>query len=244
MSNFVNYLTKTFYSGRTGWKNGSEEFHELLREYICPNQATVLEVGAGPTNMSSNFVGDVSLSLDGIDIDARVTENKALRRAYLYDGLKFPLSMPDAEYDVVFCDYVLEHVEFPELVFTEIRRVLKPGGYFIFRTPNLAHYVSLIARSTPHSFHLLVAHRSRGRSVEELEPYPTFFRCNTRGAVKKVASKASFAVVNIDFVEKEPSYLQFNAIAFLFGVFYERLVNSIRFLKIFRANIFCVLRAS
>ncbi len=45
------------------------------------------------------------------------------------------LPFPDAVFDRVECDAVLEHVRHPEQVMNEIRRVLAPGGYAHLVTP-------------------------------------------------------------------------------------------------------------
>jgi SAM-dependent methyltransferase len=45
------------------------------------------------------------------------------------------LSFPDETFDLVITQDVLEHVESPEKAFSEIKRVLKPGGYHIFTVP-------------------------------------------------------------------------------------------------------------
>lgn len=45
------------------------------------------------------------------------------------------LSFPDETFDLVITQDVLEHVACPEKAFSEIHRVLKPGGYHIFTVP-------------------------------------------------------------------------------------------------------------
>ena len=41
----------------------------------------------------------------------------------------------DNTFDIVFCNHVLEHVDNDILAMTEIRRVLKPGGWAILQVP-------------------------------------------------------------------------------------------------------------
>jgi len=45
------------------------------------------------------------------------------------------LSFPEETFDLVITQDVLEHVTYPEKAFSEINRVLKPGGYHIFTIP-------------------------------------------------------------------------------------------------------------
>jgi SAM-dependent methyltransferase len=47
------------------------------------------------------------------------------------------LGLPDQSVDVVICNQVYEHVDDPQRLISEIRRVLRPGGYCYFAGPNL-----------------------------------------------------------------------------------------------------------
>lgn len=50
------------------------------------------------------------------------------------------LSYADNSFDIVYSSNVLEHVQSPEKVFSEVIRVLKPGGYLFFVIPNYASW--------------------------------------------------------------------------------------------------------
>jgi SAM-dependent methyltransferase len=49
-----------------------------------------------------------------------------------------PLPFEDAGFDLVFMTEVLEHLFYPDRALAEINRILRPGGYLLLSTPNLA----------------------------------------------------------------------------------------------------------
>lgn len=216
--------------------NGTIVFYRWLREYAAPNSRT-LNLGAGPTpdQPVRSLKGEVA-EVVGADIDPVVLENAELDHAVLIKNGMIPLE--NASFDLVYSDYVLEHVEKPEEFLAEVFRLLKPGGNFFFRTPNIFHYVSLVTVGTPHSFHELIANRIRGLPKDAHEPYPTFHRMNSRLRLNRLALEAGFKEIELRMIECNPSYLEFHAVPFLIGVAYERFVNSHKAFSELRANIF------
>lgn len=210
------------------------QFFTMIRAGCGPS-SRVLNLGAGPTtgNAVCLHKGEVE-ELVGADIDPAVLGNTEIDRAIV---ITEKLPFPDDHFDLAFSDCVVEHVEKPAEFLAEVYRVLKPGASYYFRTPNIFHYVALIARATPHWFHELVANRARGLTDEESHAYPTFYRLNSRRKVRRVAAAAGFSSIEITMVEGHPSYLVFHKVPFLAGVAYERLVNSTERLSEVRANI-------
>lgn len=45
------------------------------------------------------------------------------------------LTFPDNYFDIIFCSHVLEHVENDHAAMSELRRVLRPGGFAILQAP-------------------------------------------------------------------------------------------------------------
>jgi SAM-dependent methyltransferase len=229
-----------FYRSRPGWRDGTTEFHGVCRENATPG-AKILEVGAGPTNPTSAFLASLG-ELYGIDVSQEVNGNEHLSKSAVIERGRFPL--PDEAFDLVVSNYVVEHVADPGEHLAEIRRVLKPGCRYVFRTPNLFHYVAIVSRFTPHRFHTLAANRLRAFDPDQHEPWPTVYAMNTPAAVRRHARGASFDVERLDLVEKEPSYGMYARGLFLTFMAYERLVNASSRLSPLRANMFVVLRKS
>ncbi|MFQ5612350.1 MAG: class I SAM-dependent methyltransferase [Anaerolineae bacterium] len=238
MSWQADYIHK-YYERLPGWKDLQAQWHELLKMHVPPN-ARVLEVGAGPFNDTSQYLAELSGHLVGLDIDPDVRENPCLDEVHVYDGGKFPF--PDGHFDVVVSRWVNEHLEDPEAHCAEINRVLAPGGKYIFRTPNLYHYSAFIASITPHWFHLLVANRLRNYSSAHHDPYPTYYRFNTRRRCHSLLNRQSFEVEALDVKETFPVYGQASRLMFYLFMAYERVVNATSWLEGFRYTIDCVAR--
>jgi SAM-dependent methyltransferase len=227
-----------YYSPERGFVNGTSEFHSLCAS-VCPRGGSLLEIGAGPSNPTSRHLATLG-TLHGLDPDPDVEHNDALASAKVLTGDRFPYD--DATFDVCISNYVCEHVADPKGHLEEVRRVLKPGGAYVFRTPNLYHYVSGVAALTPHWFHELVANPLRNMKRDSHAPYPTFHRMNSRKRIMQLAQEVGMEVEQIKLVEKEPSYgMSFRVLFFTF-LAYERVVNATEKLADLRANLFVVCR--
>jgi SAM-dependent methyltransferase len=232
------YLQR-FYDRDRGWVDGTTEFYDLCAATILSG-SRILEVGAGPSNKTSRFMSGLG-ELHGIDLDPAVTHNDALASAAVLTDDTFPYDT--ASFDACVSSFVVEHVAAPHLHLQQIHRVLKPGAPYIFRTPNLRHFVYLIASLTPHAFHLAVANRLRNLPLEAHDPYPTVYAMNSSGKIRGLATSAGFSVELLRLIEKEPSYgLASRALFFPFMA-YERTVNATDRLADFRSMILSVLRA-
>jgi SAM-dependent methyltransferase len=227
-----------FYDARTGWVDGTTEFHRLCRS-VAPREAKILEIGAGPDNVTSRFLATLG-ELHGVDPDPAVLQNPSLASASILRAGR--LVHDDATFDVCVSNYVLEHVEDAATHFREVARVLKPGGAYCFRTPNRYHYVTAVARLTPHWFHVLVANRLRNLPAEQGDPYPTYYAANTEGRLRGLAEEAGLQIERLRLIEKEPSYGMSSRALFLAFMAYERLVNASELTASLRVNILGVMR--
>ena len=227
-----------YYHSRPGWINGTERFQALLSAHLAPGGA-ILEIGAGPSNPTTRFLATIG-KVTGIDPDPLVETNDACAQVIVNDARRIPAN--DESFDSVVSNYVLEHVEDPASMSAECWRVLRPGGVLAFRTPNLWHYVSLIARLTPQSFHERVALKAQNASEDAHDPYPTFHRMNTRSDCRRFLEQAGFEILVLDCIEAEPLYALFSRFAFYPMMVWERILNSTDLLQSLRANLFCVAR--
>jgi ubiquinone/menaquinone biosynthesis C-methylase UbiE len=131
--------------------------------------------------------------LIGIDVDAAITQHPLLKgKAFaLADDLPFQSST----FDIVTANMVMEHVLDPARVLREVQRVLKPGGLFIFHTPNYAYYPMFIASLVPQQIKLRIIWYIERR--RETDVFPTVYRINTGRTIKKIAAKTGFTVAEL-----------------------------------------------
>ncbi|MCR9090163.1 MAG: methyltransferase domain-containing protein [Algiphilus sp.] len=191
--------------------DGTIEFYLRLGELVHSNHI-VVDVGAGRgmihTDRSQsiharlmNFKGRCRKVI-GVDIDPAVYQNTSLNEAHLFDGERLPLE--DESADVIFSDWVLEHVEHPSRFVSEIQRVLKPGGWFCARTPNLWGYIGIATNAVPNTLHtkvLKVAQPERKR----IDVFPTFYRMNSERRLRNVFPKESWQLIAYR-IFSEPAY--------------------------------------
>ncbi|AGY91709.1 3-demethylubiquinone-9 3-methyltransferase [Spiribacter curvatus] len=122
---------KNLVPGRLSWMD---------RQFDWAGQ-TVLDLGCAGGFMAE-ALADRGARVTGIDpateaIEAARAHARGNNRAIDYDvGVGESLPYSDARYDAVVCVDVLEHVQDLGQVLSEVHRVLKPGGRFLFDTIN------------------------------------------------------------------------------------------------------------
>jgi SAM-dependent methyltransferase len=217
MKRITEWLDKTFYPNLSyNWSDIA--FRNIILDRLSP-EVQILDLGAGAGIIPEANFKDLA-HVCGLDPDPRVVNNPYLHEAKIGFGDVIPYS--DGQFDVVIANNVLEHLEDPLKVFREVSRVLRPGGYFIAKTPNRHHYVPLIARLTPTAFHRFYG-TLIGRGKEDT--FPTVYRANSSHQLQELAKLAGMQVKAITLIESRPEYLRINPATYLLGIVYERLVN-------------------
>jgi SAM-dependent methyltransferase len=141
---------------------------------------------------------------------------------------------------VVASAWVLEHLEHPGLVFAEVRRVLRPGGRFVFLTPNAWNYNVWLIRAVPNRWHGALTRRLYGRMPGDT--YPVRYRANTAKMLLRLLLAAGFDDAHFAF-NGDPSYIAFNRALFELASALERVMDAPR-LQHGRVHILGVARRS
>jgi len=211
-------------------------FLSRLGRVVSPAD-TVLDLGAGAGSLNPYALRGRVAKVIGVDRDPRVGTNPLLDRGLQADITGLPFR--DGVFDVVFSIYVLEHVGDPQPLLSEIARVLRPGGRCAILTPNIYHYVTMVARATPTWFHKWINER-RGRAADDT--FPTRYLLNSRRALTRGFADAGFVAESLETIEVQPNYLDATPVTYAAGIGFERLVNATEWLAPFRVNLIGIFR--
>lgn len=125
--------------------NASAQYQELMRCYrnalasYAGKQHRVLDLGAGKLVFRS-FLRHYTAHYESLDFAKTHPDVD-------YIGTASRTGRPDASYDLIFCNQVLEHVPDPLDSFHEMYRILRPGGVVILSVPFLMYL-----HNEPHDF--------------------------------------------------------------------------------------------
>jgi SAM-dependent methyltransferase len=140
-----------------GYVDGSIELEHVHRYcFALPFAASrrVLDVACGE-GYGSDLLGQVAETVVGLDIDGASIDRA--RQRYSRHNLSFKacsateIPFEDHSFDVIVSFETVEHLRDQNAFWSEVKRVMRPGGIFLLSSPNRSVYGS--QRSTPNPFH-------------------------------------------------------------------------------------------
>jgi SAM-dependent methyltransferase len=174
----------------------------------------------------------------GMDYDLdSLRRHRTLRNVLRGDVSHLPF--PDATFDLVTANMVVEHLADPAEQFREIARVLRPGGAFLFHTPNAQSYPVRVSRLLPDGVKKRLARVLEDRHAEDV--FPTHYRANTEVQVRDIARRTGLAVESIHYTASTPVTAVVPPIA-LFELLWLRMLLRRPGMAKYRQTLICVLR--
>ncbi len=200
----------------------------------------VLDIGAGRgaqvLNAESEFRSNLLTirgkvaHVAGVDIDPIVLENPLLDEAKVID-YKSPIPFPDQSFDLIFADWVLEHVDNPEDFEQNIYRLLKPGGWFCARTPNRFGITGIATNIIPNKLHTrFLSFLQPKRPAQDV--FPTSYKLNTKRRIKRHFSRKKWE--NYSYISNaEPPYMSVSKIMMALVLIYWRIMPNFLYTNLF-----------
>jgi len=164
---------------------------ELVREQL-PATA-FLDAGCGDGRYLAALAGELPVRRAGIDISERILETARTRTdAELRQANLESIPFGDAEFDLVLCSQVIEHVLDAPAAVRELARVLRPAGVLVISTDNAHNTVSKVLNAPRNGLVRLLGLRGRrGRVESPATPY-------TRESFRALVESAGLEVEHLE----------------------------------------------
>jgi SAM-dependent methyltransferase len=188
------------------WVDSVTRYRAMIGRVAQPG-ARILDLGCGRNGLhGDDLTCAPHTTVVGVDPDRdALARNIVVAHRVVGSGEDLPFAA--SSFDVVASAWVLEHLDHPGLVFSEVRRVLVQGGRFVFLTPNAWNYNAWMIRAIPHRWHATLTRRLYGRG--EGDAYPVRYRANSRASLHRLLHAAGFARTRLTY-NGDPSYVAFN----------------------------------
>lgn len=179
---------------RFGYFNPDDHYETTVASLVGEDTEW-LDVGCGREIFPSNKklarrLSGTARRLVGVDPDVTLEENP-----YVHERVRALMDdyRPDHPFDLVTLRMVAEHVVDPDALITALDHALKPGGRAVIYTVHRYSPIPLLTTLTPMRLrHLLKRWLWR---TEEKDTFPTAFRMNTRGRLRRDFARHGFEEV-------------------------------------------------
>jgi SAM-dependent methyltransferase len=123
-------------AGERPWREltARERLDDLMRFRA---EGRFLEIGCSTGEMLE--AASSSFTVTGVEADERTSRAAATRGLDVFNGSLCDARFPEGHFDVAAMYHVIEHVPSPRRELLELRRIIKPGGWLVLETPNIAN---------------------------------------------------------------------------------------------------------
>lgn len=217
-------------------------YAETLGRYVRPGTEW-LDVGCGhrllPRQMEDEEARLLSSCRTVMGVDSFLPSLRSHHRLALKAQADIrQLPIRENSFSLLTANMVVEHLDQPAQQFTELRRVLKPGGVFLFRTPNVWGYMTILARMVPEFLKARVIYFLQQRKEEDV--FPTHYRANSLRAIERIARQSGFEIVECRSIVSDCGFVMIPPLAILELLWLRVLMT--RPFRPFRTNFIFALR--
>jgi ubiquinone/menaquinone biosynthesis C-methylase UbiE len=203
-----NALRSRYKERHPDWQPATVVYEETIRRLLAPGMR-VLDLGCGRGGVLEQLGEAVTYPI-GLDPDFASLRAHRMLHLPRAVGLASALPFTTASFDLVVCSWVLEHIADPARAFSEIRRILKPGGRFVFLSPNAANTLATMIRLLRPLQEVLV------RSLyarHEIDTFPPVYRANTHRTLTRLMANVGLQLEALYHIQ-DPTYLAFTPLLY------------------------------
>ncbi len=123
------------------------EFPNMLKLVGDVTNKKILDLGCGFGDHAKSYSDNKASSIIGLDNASKIIEiakkRNILNSKFILHDLNSKISLESESFDIVVSSLTIHYVKNFELLISEVRRLLKPNGIFIFSTGN-STYISML----------------------------------------------------------------------------------------------------
>ena len=212
-----NELRERYRGLRPGWRPATEVFANLVRKRLTAG-SHVLDIGCGRGGLVEQLDHPLN-QMVGVDPDWQSLSEHRLELPRVV-ALTESLPLAADQFDLVYASWVLEHVGDPLADLANIKRVLKPGGSFVFITPNSRHPLIGLNRIIGRLGRVQTALVSRLYDRAADDTFPTYYRANNERQLRQLAHSTGLTLEQFQAIA-DPTYLAFTPALFKAAVWAE-----------------------
>ncbi len=216
-------------------------YEDVLKLHIKPGLKW-LDLGCGQhilppwRRKEENKLTENCKMVAGIDYNIHsLVNHKTISRLIQGDIAHLPLK--GNSFDLATANMVAEHLENPEVSFREIQRILRPGGTFIFHTPNVLGYTAILLMIVPKA---LKPKMVQFFQADEEGDFVTYYKANSIKKIHSLAQTTGFRVVKTRLLASSAVFGIIPPLALL-EIMWIRITMT-RLFKPFRTNIMVILQ--
>lgn len=225
-----------------GLRSTQYDYRDALLRYLERGSGW-LDVGCGHA-IFPDWVGDSARAavaragcVVGIEYDIDSLRQHALIRNRVVGDIERAPFRPDS-FDVVTANMVIEHIQNPDRFLRNVRVVLRPGGFLIAHTPNIRNYKVRLAALLPQALKNRLIAWFKNRHEDDV--FPTLYRMNSEAAIRDLASRSGFRVVEFRSLNSSASTVVLGPVV-IAELLATRLLNTSA-LSRYRSNLIFVLQ--
>ncbi len=201
-----------------------------IDEYNVP---VVLDIGCGSKSDIARFFKGIKIPaiVHGADLDTYSLKNKDVEQVFLCDAADMPFE--DGSYDLVFSQFLLEHVKDSLTTLKSIARVTAKGGLATLLIPNPTSPAAIVTKLTPFGFHLFFKRHIQGYDNVSENTFPTTFDFKSISKLKGQMEEAGFRDVEAVFISELYFRFRLRPVLGRLAILYTRAITALKldFLK-------------
>ncbi len=161
-------MEKKFVNSKNHGQRNIDLYERLYQKIDFTGVKDVLEIGCGAGILASHLNEKYGLDVTGIDVDPEqielakeYQEKKENLQFMVTDATKLSFSEEES-YDLAISTYVMHHIGNWEEVLTEIKRVVRPKGFYIFYDMAYSKFIVKIFRPIAKNYGVYTAQDIKG----------------------------------------------------------------------------------